>query len=97
MFAMKLQTQLPQIQYYSRNTAHYLYKASRTPIKFTNVYWMQKRFYPSTEVASVTLEQQRKYQPIIRTWVGPIAFVTITRPEIFEVRQKREAASETLN
>jgi uncharacterized linocin/CFP29 family protein len=49
-------------------------------------------------VASVTQEQLRKYQPIIRTWFGPIALVTITRPEIFEVRQKKkEAASETLN
>jgi len=45
----------------------------------------------------VSQEQMRKYQPIIRSWLGTTAHVTLTRPEIFEVRQTREAASESLN
>ena len=40
------------------------------------------------------LKQLTDYAPIIRTWIGAIAFVHLTRPDLFDVRTKRMVADD---
>jgi len=44
-----------------------------------------------TEQSRVLLQRVRRYQPIMRNWVGPVALIYLTRPEHIEVRVSREA------
>jgi hypothetical protein len=50
-----------------------------------------------TEQSSVLLERVRQYQPIMRTWVGPVALIYLTRPEHIEVSISRQMATKSVN